>query len=56
MTDPARIHDADGWRRIEPSQRSPGLTELRLPNDRCIAAIGVGAEVENSIMEKARNG
>jgi len=56
MTNPDRIHDADGWRRLQPSQRSPGLTELRLPNERCIAAVGVGPAVEKAIMEKARNG
>jgi len=56
MADPVRIYDADGWRRVPPSERSPGLTELRLPNDRCIAATGVGPVVENAIMEKLHNG
>jgi hypothetical protein len=50
----ARRYTADGWRRVPPSERSPGLTELRLPNDRCIAAVGVGRAVEKAIMERAR--
>jgi hypothetical protein len=54
MTDPARIHDADGWRRVRPSERSPGMTELKLPDGRCVQAVGVGPAVEAAIMKRAR--
>ena len=54
MTDTPRIHDADGWRRVRPSERSPGMSELRLPDGRCIQAVGVGRAVEKCITEKAR--
>lgn len=49
-----RIYDADGFRRIRPSERSPGLVELKLPNGRCIACVGFGPAVERAITEKAR--
>lgn len=48
-----RIYDADGFRRIRPSERSPGLVELRLPNGRTIACVGFGPRVERAIMKKA---
>ena len=49
-----KIYDADGWRRIRPNERSPGMSELRLPDGRCIQAVGVGRAVEAVIMRKAR--
>ena len=54
MTDNPRIYSADGWRRIRPSERSPGMSELRLPDGRCIQAVGVGRAVEAAIMRKAK--
>lgn len=49
-----RTHDADGFRRIRPGERSRGMTELRLPNGRCIQAVGHGAEVEAAVAARAR--
>jgi len=56
MIDAPRTYDADGFRRVPRSERSPGLTELRLPNGRCVAAVGVGKRVERAILRKVRNG
>ena len=53
MTDTPRTHDADGWRRVRPSERSPGMSELRLPDGRCVQAVGVGPVVEAAIMKRA---
>lgn len=50
----SRTYDRDGYRRIRPSERSPGLTELRLPNGRTFAAIGIGADVDRAIEEEVR--
>ena len=55
MADIPRTYDADGFRRIRPSERSPGLTELQLPNGRCIAAVGFGSKVERAITQKANS-
>jgi hypothetical protein len=52
VTDNPRVHDADGWRRIRPSERSPGMSELRLPDGRCVQAVGVGKKVEAAILER----
>jgi hypothetical protein len=49
----ARTYDADGFRRIRPSERSPGFTELRLPNGRCFAAAGFGADVDRIVAARA---
>jgi hypothetical protein len=54
VTDNPRIHDADGWRRIRPSERSSGMSELKLPDGRCVQAVGVGPAVEAAIMKRAR--
>jgi hypothetical protein len=54
MTNPDRQYSADGWRRVRPSERSPGMSELKLPDGRCVQAVGVGRAVEKAIMEKAR--
>jgi len=54
MTDIARIYDADGFRRIRPNERSPGLVELRLPNGRTFACVGFGARVERAVAKAAR--
>lgn len=54
MLDIDRIHDADGYRRIRPSERSPGLTELQLPNGRTFACVGFGPDVDRAVTEKAR--
>lgn len=51
-----RIYDADGFRRIRPAERSRGMTELRLPNGRCLQAVGHGAAVEAAVTERAREG
>lgn len=48
-----RTYDADGFRRVPPSDRSPGITELRLLDGRCIAAVGVGKKVERVILRRA---
>jgi len=52
--EPVRTYDADGFRRIRPSERSPGYTELRLPNGRCFAAAAFGPEVDALVNEEAR--
>jgi hypothetical protein len=54
MTDPDRQYSSDGWRRIRPSERSPGMSELKLPDGRCVQAVGVGPAVEAAIMKRAR--
>ncbi|NIJ18452.1 hypothetical protein FHS95_000121 [Sphingomonas naasensis] len=54
MTEIHRQYDADGFRRIRPSERSPGLVELRLPNGRCVACVGFGARVERAVAAKAK--
>lgn len=54
MADLTRIYDADGFRRIRPSERSPGLVELQLPNGRTFACVGFGARVERAVAKDAR--
>jgi hypothetical protein len=49
-----RKHDADGFRRIRPAERSRVMIELRLPNGRCIQAVGDDTEVEAAISARAR--
>lgn len=54
MTEIHRQYDAEGWRRIRPSERSPGLVELQLPNGRCFSAVGFGGRVERGVAKAAR--
>lgn len=54
MAEITRIYDADGFRRIRPSERSPGLTELQLPNGRTFACVGFGPAVDRAVTKKAR--
>ena len=49
-----RTYDGDGFRRIRPGERQPGLTELRLPNGRTFQCAGVGPEVDQALNERAR--
>lgn len=49
-----RTYDADGYRRIRPSERHAGMVELRLPNGRTIQCTGFGADVEAAVAAKAR--
>jgi hypothetical protein len=51
---PDRHYDADGYRRIRPSERSPGHTELRLPNGRTFACAAFGPEADRVLSERAR--
>ncbi|MDR6851049.1 hypothetical protein J2Y54_000542 [Sphingomonas sp. BE123] len=52
-TTPNRTYDADGFRRIRPSERSRGFTELRLPNGRCFAAAAFGPDVDQLLNAEA---
>lgn len=51
---PTRTYDADGFRRIRPSERSRGFTELRLPNGRCFGAAAFGPDVDQLLNAEAR--
>lgn len=50
---PERIYDADGFRRIRPSERSPGYTELRLPGGRTLACAAFGPAADRALKEEA---
>ena len=54
--DPERVYDGDGYRRVRPSERSPGLTELRLPTGRTIQCVGFGPTVDKHLQERASRG
>lgn len=50
---PGRAYDADGFRRIRPSERGPGYTELRLPGGRTFACAAFGPDADRVLNEEA---
>lgn len=48
------VYDANGFRRIRPSERHPGMVELRLADGRCVQATGLGKDVERAVAAHAR--